>query len=151
MDEDAPAASRDVAIRLLARREHSTYELKLKLIQRGFDVDEIDSVLESLAAENLLSDSRFASEYSLSRRARGFGPVRISAELRERGVDPSLVEEALVPFAGDWVGEARLQRRKRFGAKPPGDWKHRARQIRFLTNRGFTVEQSRRAVDDIEP
>ena len=41
---------------LLARREHSTQELRGKLLTRGFEDDEIVPALQTLSREGLLSD-----------------------------------------------------------------------------------------------
>jgi regulatory protein len=53
-----PRSIRVVAMDLLSRREHSTYELTQKLKKRGFDMDAIETALDRLQQENLLSDSR---------------------------------------------------------------------------------------------
>ena len=130
-----------MALRLLARREHSVRELRYKLTARGFDDDVIDAVVEHLCDRRLLSDTRFADGYVSSRRQRGFGPLRIEAELRQRGVAPSLVAELLDPTAADWTDSAIHQRNKRFGSQPPAGAREKAKQMRFLEQRGFTAEQ----------
>jgi regulatory protein len=78
---------------------------------------------------------------------RGYGPQRIQAELRERGVDDKI--QALYLDAGDcqWLEQVAQVRRKRFGETPPDDYKERARQARFLQYRGFTADQIREVLD----
>jgi len=136
------------ALRLLARREHSTRELAHKLQSRGCPVPVLDRVIAALRDEGALSDRRFADSYTEARVERGFGPLRIEAELRERGVDGALIEAALASHADDWVVSIRRQRRKRFGGQPPRDFTGRARQMRFLQQRGFSGEQIREALTD---
>jgi regulatory protein len=131
------------ALRLLARREHSELELRHKLAGRRFGDELIDTVVAELAAQGLLSDRRFAEAYVRGRFERGFGPQRIQSELRERGVATDLVAETLAELSGTWVDSARLQRNKRFGAGLPEDARERARQMRFLQQRGFTGDQIR--------
>jgi regulatory protein len=131
------------ALRLLARREHSAQELRNKLASRGFPEALIDSVLTELAQEKLLSDRRFAEVYVRGRFERGYGPLRIRAELRERGVDNSLVEPVMDERDRCWIESAGRQRRKRFGASFPERFSERAKQMRFLQRRGFTGEQIR--------
>ncbi|HHO68381.1 MAG TPA: regulatory protein RecX, partial [Gammaproteobacteria bacterium] len=89
-------------MRLLARREHSVLELRRKLEQRGWQGGPLDEVLDSLVDQNLLSDRRFAEVYTRTRIERGYGPLRIRAELRERGIDAALAEAALEAEAPDW-------------------------------------------------
>ena len=74
----------------LARREHSEQELIRKLNSRGFDEELVEIAVAELMADGLLSDARFAEAFVNSRFQRGSGPQKIRAELRERGIAPSL-------------------------------------------------------------
>jgi len=103
-------------------------------------------VLDALERERLLSDERFAERYVESRIGRGFGPLRIRDELRRRGVDAALRDEACPERGRRWVEHARRVRRKRFGEALPAGFSERARQARFLTARGFSREQVAAAV-----
>ncbi len=138
---------RQTALTLLARREHSQQELERKLLSRGFPSQGIRSVLQELAQQDSLSDARFAEQYVYSRIQRGFGPLRIQAELRERGVDDEVFGGLIETNAEIWEERAGAARTKRFGPGPPGDFKERARQTRFLQQRGYTQEQIRSALD----
>ena len=141
-----PARVRAVALRLLARREHSTRELTTKLTARGYEQQTVLAVIEALADRNLLSEGRFVDEFVASRLRRGSGPVKIREELRGRGVAESLVDNALSERRREWLTNAEAARRKRFGAKLPGDFEERARQARFLQQRGFSAEQIRQVL-----
>ncbi|MGB5440829.1 MAG: regulatory protein RecX [Gammaproteobacteria bacterium] len=132
---------RKSAMDFLARREHSEAELRRKLATRGFDADLIETTLAGLVAENLLSNTRFAEAFVHSRYQRGSGPQKIHAELRERGIDDGLIEESIAGYDQQWRERVREVREKKFGAGLPGDYKERARQMRFLQQRGFTPEQ----------
>ncbi len=126
---------------LLARREHTRLELRRKLCHKGFDETLVDEVLARLAADGLLSDARFAESYVAARVARGEGPVRIRAALREKGVSDELIAEVVDDDRADWQVLIREAWRKRFAGEYPQDHKERARQARFLQQRGFTMEQ----------
>jgi regulatory protein len=143
--------ARRVALGLLARREHSSLELAYKLSARGFDADRVASLLHRLSAEGLLSDARFAESFVRARRDKGYGPVRIRGELRERGVDSETIEACLDQSDVAWLRLVASVRAKRFGLDLPGDFRERARQTRFLQQRGFTVEQIRGVLADTEP
>ncbi len=137
---------------LLANREHSTAELRRKLTGRGFDSALVEDALAGLARDGLLSDRRFAEEYISYRAQKGFGPVRIRAELHERGIGSELIGELLDPQDQRWWQLAQSAHRKRFGEALPRDIHERAKQARFLQQRGFTAEQIRRVLrhDDWE-
>ena len=131
------------ALRLLARREHSVLELRHKLGGRQFPAALVDRILAELVDEDLLSDRRFAEVYARGRFERGYGPLRIHAELRDRGIDDSLAGISLDGMSRDWIESARRERYKRFGQAFPDDYRERARQMRFLQQRGFTGDQIR--------
>ena len=48
----------------------------------------------------------------------------------------------------DWREQALAARRKRFGAGAPEDFEEKARQSRFLAQRGFEQEHIRYALDE---
>ncbi|VAW83757.1 Regulatory protein RecX [hydrothermal vent metagenome] len=131
---------RQHAILLLTRREHARFELTNKLLAKGYELPQVDQILDQLEAENLLSDKRFAECYIRSRASKGYGPYRISMELRERRIDEQVVNEFLY-HDWDWYERAVEVRRKRFGIEPVADLKARAKQQRFLQYRGFSSEQ----------
>jgi regulatory protein len=133
------------AVRLLARREHSTEELRRKLLTKGYPPDTIEPVIQKLAGKRLVSDERFTSSFVHHHAKRGQGPVRIRAELRQQGIADSQVEEALRRAEVDWVQLAREVRRRRFGTAAPRSLGERAKQARFLQYRGFDAEQLRAA------
>ena len=130
------------ALGLLARREHSRSELRLKLQRKDqFETDEIEAALTRLIENGLQSDQRFAENYVRYRSQRGFGCQRIQLELKERGVSPEIVEKTLQKAEIDWFALAVEVRCKRFGEHIPDDFKDRIKQQRFLQYRGFTHEQ----------
>ena len=142
------AGIRDTAIGLLTRREHSVSELGQKLQRKGFQPDDISRVLNELKQEKLLSDERFAEAYIASRIERGSGPLRIKAELRQRGVKDYIIEAGFEDQGENWLQRAEQVRRKRFGHSRPDEFQGRAKQARFLQYRGFTAEQVRRVLGD---
>jgi len=138
------------AVGLLARREHSARELGGKLHSRGFDPAVVESVLARLVDTRLQSDERYAEVYLRQRSGKGFGPERIRAEMRERGVSDSLIaasfhraeEEGEV----DWFELAVAVYGKKFGNRPIEDMKDRAKRQRFMQYRGFNHEQIAEAI-----
>jgi len=131
---------RRVGMDFLARREHSEQELRQKLAARAEDADEVEEVLRQLKEERLLSDERFTEAYVHHRFGAGIGPVKIRYELRQKGVDESLVDAFLEPLADEWDDLMRQQRARKYGAAIPQDYSARMKQARFLQNRGFSPE-----------
>lgn len=134
------------AVRLLARREHSTRDLKRKLEHKGHDRESVERVVNKLSDKKLLSDERFASAFVAHHGRRGQGPVRIRAELRQQGASDELIDAALAGAELDWKAIASEVRARKFGAGPPGSLPERAKQARFLQYRGFSADQIRAAL-----
>ena len=129
---------------MLARREHSARELAIKLAARGYAAEDVAETLAALAAKSLLSDARFCETYTDHRIAKGYGPLRIQHELKQRGVDAELIEQALGQLEVDWQQRLAEVRRGKFGSKLPAGFPEQARQGRFLQQRGFSTESIRR-------
>ncbi|MEM7565176.1 MAG: regulatory protein RecX [Pseudomonadota bacterium] len=133
-------SARNKAMDLLARREHSEKELRQKLKTREFDTDEIETALQKLIEDGLLSDERFAESYVNHRVNAGLGPMKIRFELRQKGINDALAETCLSAFSGQWNSLMRETRERKFGKSIPDDYKDQMKQARFLQNRGFSPE-----------
>lgn len=109
-------------------------------------------MLEQLQSTGLLNAVRFTEQYVEARAAKGFGPVRIGAELRERGIDRGLVDEMLDRWSGDWQVVLYKVWRKKYSGDPGRDFREREKRTRYLVQRGFTAEQIRacRAAGDTD-
>lgn len=138
MDRREPSL-RSRAMRYLARREHSRAELKRKLSSHAEEGDDVEAVLDELAAKGWLSDARFA-EQAIRSKARRYGPMKLAHVLRAKGLDDDAIAAGFRAAGAE--GEASLEAiwKRRFHA-PPADDRERARQVRFLQGRGFGLEQ----------
>lgn len=132
----------------LARREHSRAELQRKLAPHAQSPDELARLLDELEARKLLSDRRYAESLARHRGER-FGAARVRQELLAQGVDPDLVREAADQLARTELQRARAVWQRRFGA-PAATVAERARQMRFLAQRGFSSEAIRRVVGGLD-
>jgi regulatory protein len=135
---------RERALRYLARREHSRFELARKLAQAGFDEMDIAALLDEFEQKNWLSDRRFAESWVADHRAKA-GSVKLAHELRQRGVNEDIIEAVLGDNRDSELERAREVWTRKFGA-PPADAAEKAKQMRFLQGRGFTPEVIQRAI-----
>lgn len=137
---DKPRNIRMVAMGLLSRREHSTYQLTQKLRKRDFDLDEIEAALDRLQRENLQSDNRFIESTVNSRVNAGFGPIKIKYELRQKGISMERIDDYFSGMTVEWDQLMEAQRSKKYGQHIPVDYRKKMKQARFLQNRGFSTE-----------
>jgi len=132
------------ALKYLAAREHSRLELQRKLAPHAESPEQVDAALDELEARGLLSAERFA-ESMVHRKAARFGSARIQAELAQHRL-PSDIAQAVVRTLRDTeLARAHALWVRRYGevAQEPHD---RAKQMRFLTARGFSSDVVRRVI-----
>jgi len=86
----------DSAVRSLTRRNHSRWELKTKLMQKGFPNEEIKTALNRLTELGYLNDQNFAYDYCHHRLKQSpRGRKLLSIELKKRGLPRDLIEQVL--------------------------------------------------------
>lgn len=137
------------ALAMLAQRDHSAAELRRKLLRHArAEVSEdaaaeaddsasrVDAVIDWLRTQRYLSEERFI-EGRVHARAGRYGNLRIRQELARHGL-------ALSPQAAQALRDSELQRAtevwaRKFGAAA-ADPAQRAKQARFLAQRGFSPE-----------
>ena len=129
------------ALRYLSAREHSRMELAKKLARYAGDDDDIEKLLDELTAAKFLSEARFA-ESLVHRRIGRFGNGRILRELEQHGLDAADLTDIRTSLQEDEPARALAVWRKKF-SHPPTDAQERARQMRFLLQRGFSHETIR--------
>jgi len=128
------------ALDILSRREHSVLELNQKL-QKKFDTEyDIQETISRLKKNNLLNDYRFSESYVVFRKRKGFGPIKISNELKSKGVAEVIIFEVL-DNEGGWDEAANRAFSKRFKDGPSTDTKILLKQKNFLYNRGFDFKE----------
>ncbi|HEX7932426.1 MAG TPA: recombination regulator RecX [Paraburkholderia sp.] len=125
------------ALGYLSRREYSRSELARKLKPFVEEADSLDTLLDTLEAENWLSDSRFA-ESLIHRRSSRLGASRIVGEMKQHALDQTLVQEASAQLRETELARAQAVWRKKFGQLPETQ-AERAKQARFLASRGFSA------------
>ena len=140
MSDDIFNAVYNKALDLLSRREHSSKEIREKLILRFDDIVIINSVITKLEENNLINDTRFAEAYVSSRKRKGFGPKKISFELLSKGVSES-VANRVIDEEGGWKRAAKLAFTKKFKNGLSSDVKNSLKQKSFLKNRGFGFKE----------
>jgi regulatory protein len=135
----------DRAMRMLARREYSSRELRTRLTQLGHAEAEVTAALARLDAAHYQDDQRFAEMLLRSRIAQGYGPLRLHAELKSHVFADARIRELLDAVEVDWDACAVAQLRRRYGAGSAGDRGARARRAQFLLRRGFAAATVRAA------
>jgi len=136
------------ALGLLAQREYSRQELARRLLQYTEDPDEIPPLLEDFEQRGWLSEKRVVEQVMASRRQR-FGSEKITQELRQKGLSEDAIAGARESLKDGELDAARTVWLRKFKTAP-ADARERARQMRFLQGRGFSLDTIRRLLRDAD-
>lgn len=139
------------ALRALARREYSRVELQSKLMPYVIETDNVGFLLDDLQKRGWLSDAR-ALEQTVRLRSARFGAQRIAHELRQKGFSDELISAAIPQLKEGEFEAARSVWQRKF-TLPPQDQNEKAKQVRFLQSRGFSLDvifKVMRIADDSE-
>lgn len=133
-----PVSLKAAALRLLSRREFSRHELAQRLRPKAESPEELERVLDELVARKFQSDDRF-TESLVHRRANQFGARRIEFELEQHRIAAPVAAQTVAKLAPSERERALAVWQRRFGA-PAADLAEKAKQYRFLAQRGFEAE-----------
>jgi regulatory protein len=141
-NDEPTAAAR--ALRLLARRDYTRQELERKLEPHVDDPAALQALLDAFTARGWLSESRAVDQLVHAKRGR-FGTARIRQALIERGVSEEGMASALESLKATELESARAVWSRKF-KRPPTTPAERAKHVRFLQYRGFSVDIAMRVI-----
>jgi len=135
--------AKEYAFLLLKFRLRSENELALRLRQKKFSEDIIRDTINFLKDKNFLNDRAFAKSWVNFRLKRPFGLKRIREELRVKGLDKQVIDEAISNIKENYsekpiVSQLAKQRLERLKNIEP--LKARQRVYAYLMRRGFSPE-----------
>ena len=131
---------------LLSRREHSKYELVLKLERRVDSSDKLLKEIDKLSDQNLQSDERFSESYIRSRYNSGFGPSRIKYDLSKRRVAELIINNAFRDIDLNWLEKLKKENIKKYGNENPKNMQELSKRTKFFVQRGFDQEMIRKII-----
>jgi len=132
--------ARDYALGCINRREHGSRELLKKMLAKEYAFAICDKVIQDLQASDVLSDQRFATSMVRYGAFKGHGPVKIRQDLKNKELANDYMNQAFDELEIDWYALAKDIRVKKYGDTIPKEWKDKAKQMRFLQQRGFDNE-----------
>ncbi|MCD6234205.1 MAG: hypothetical protein DRP86_07090 [Candidatus Neomarinimicrobiota bacterium] len=138
------------AIELLSYREHSSHELRTKLIRKGFSSSLAQDILKQMIANGYLNDERFASLYfSELMRQRKYGPLMIKKKMMEKGVEGQVADAKLnTVSSGEWEQIAREILHKKRQKLNRNSGNVRETVLGILTRKGFSYGNVQNVVNE---
>ncbi|MCH3917305.1 MAG: recombination regulator RecX [Spirochaetia bacterium] len=135
-------------MQLLAAREHSVFELRLKLGKRQFGTMEIEKTLAYLQEKGYVSDFRFAKVFIRSRlRRKPEGKAIVLERLKQKGVCRAVCDAAWQEEVDEATEASLLDRAVRLAIKKYG--KDCQKQLAYLVRSGFPYAKAKRELSEL--
>ena len=138
---------------LCSQSEHCTSEMKEKMTRWGIDEDAQQRVVEYLVANRYVDDRRYARSFVNDKlKYNKWGPRKIEQSLWTKHIDESILREALDDVDNEeYISVLRpLLTSKRKTTKAETDYEMNQKLLRFAIGRGFTFEQVKEVIDDVD-
>ncbi len=119
-----------------------------KIVNLGFQEHIAELLVQELTEKEYINDREYCRSYL--RQATGtkaYSICRIRMELRQRGVDETVIEEALNEFCVDDINSARTLLNKKLRAGSERDYN---KLYSFLMRKGFSGETVRKVLQETE-
>ena len=148
--------SKQIALRYLAIRNHSSFEIKQKLSRKKLSQDIITKTLEYLFDTGLIDDEKFANDYAseLSKR-KHLGINRIKIELSKKGISNPIIKEITKELVNDSDNEKKnleLAAAKYLRSFPeklnPAE---KQKLVNHLFRKGFSWDLIREFINNLQP
>lgn len=139
-DADHEAVARKVLLDTLTGQARSRSELATKLAKKHVPAEIADRLLDRFEEVGLVDDAAFAREWVQSRQSsRGLALRALAVELRRKGVDQAVIEEAVAEVdPDDEVEQARELVRRRLSSLQRYDEVTRVRRLTgMLARKGY--------------
>ncbi|MOA34010.1 Regulatory protein RecX [compost metagenome] len=123
----------------LSRKPRTSYEISMRLGEKGWSEETISDVMDRLTSEGLINDAQYAQEWAGQRvKGRGKGKMWVRQELRQKGVSKPLIEEALGEISEEVEYDSAMQLGAKKWKSTSGEYLDKKRKVgAFLMRRGF--------------
>ncbi|CAM2888004.1 RecX family transcriptional regulator [Paenibacillus sediminis] len=140
------------AILYLGRKPRTRQEVAIRLREKEIEEGVIDEIINRLEQEGLLNDAIYARQWAQQRvSSQRKGKVWVRHELRQKGINKSLISEALEQISEEEeLASAITIGRKKWKQTKGERLDRRRKTAAYLMRRGFSSELVRRAFVEIE-
>ncbi|NOX64285.1 MAG: regulatory protein RecX [Chlorobi bacterium] len=143
------------AYRYLGNRNHSSFELRVKLTKKGYQKLIIEKVIKDLRAKGYIDDQKFTESFVKNRiEKRKEGIVKINSELKKKGISNEIISDVINNFTDDPIHfqNALQLARKKYQSLKNKDLdfqKLKGRLFNFLKGKGYTTEIILKVLDTV--
>lgn len=153
IEENQKFHLRQKAFRLLGRRHHSSFELKVKLKQKGYNENFINEIINDLKLNGYLNDYQFALVYAEENiKNKYWGKKKVEAELFKRGIKRNIIAQVVeekFPSSDDLSNAVELGKKKLNSllTRKIENQKIRTKLYSFLLSKGYDYEICKKVIE----
>lgn len=130
--------AKDYAVKLLSFCDRSEKEIREKILKKGYSEADCEEAIAFCRSYGYLDDARYVQHFvNDAVNLKKHGKVRIKQELRQKGIDDSLIEEALACI-DDEREMLKTEMERRFKDCDFTDKKVKNKVFGFFLRRGFS-------------
>ncbi len=144
---------RDYMIRLLARRDHASFELAQKASKKGFEANIVGQIISELEEKGYINNKTFALKYAKDKfRFNKWGSNKIRNELFRKNINSAYIEEALDSVFGadevvEVLRELTIKRKASLLRTDPS--KRKKKLFDFLIRKGYDIQIVLKEMDSL--
>lgn len=148
----SPEEALSRAAALCSAGEQCTTDIREKLARWQIGPDDARRIIDKLTADKFIDENRYSRCFVNDKfRFNKWGRIKIAYALRQKGISPVVIEEALGNIDEetylDTLRELLAAKRKSIGSVPADSLK--AKLLRFAASRGFEPEYIYRLLNSI--
>lgn len=98
----------DAALRYLSSRSRTVFEMRKYLVGKGYEEAETEFLIAEFLSAGYLNDEDYCRRYFRYALSKGKGKRKFFYELREKGVEPSVMETAFADFTEELLEEGTV-------------------------------------------
>lgn len=117
-------------LKILSRKDYFSKELKMKLIEKGYNLPDIDEVIDHLIKEKYINDESLVERKINYLQNKGWGEFKIYKYLLEKGMSKEFVKSSLKKYLDN---ELEIKNIIKYSKKK----KEFEKKVRYLTSKGF--------------
>ncbi len=143
---------KETALKIIERSYKTKKEMTKRLLEKGYNLEEINETLKFLEEYNFINDESYAKAF-IKDKTKTQGKQKIKYALKNKGVSEEIIEEELSNVDMEKEKEnAKILALKKYNVliKRENDkYKIKEKIIRFLISRGYNYEVAKDAVKEM--
>lgn len=138
---------------LLSFRSRGEKELRMKLMEKGFEKAQVDKAIDMLIRRGYIDDNSYASEYAEYLQKKGYGGFAIKQRLMRKGIDSDVISLVMEGISSEDNMEAALEYGRRAyvrASREEDKFKRKQKFLGAMSRHGFDYSTAKEVFERLE-